>query len=133
MDISNCRPISILSSFSKVHERVIYNRLLEHVINNNILVKEQFGFRKILTAEKATYELSIEIIGALDKKLLVGGIFCDAAKAFDCVNHDTLLFKLNWYGITGKTNNSIKSYLVVRYQRVEIRNINLSPNSFKMG
>jgi hypothetical protein len=92
MDVSNYRPISILTSFSKIIEKVIHNRLLEHVINNNILAKEHFEFMKNLT-EKATYELSNEIIDAPDKKLLVGGIFCDIAKAFNCVNHDTLLLK----------------------------------------
>jgi hypothetical protein len=61
----------------------MYNRLLEHVINNNVLAKEQFGFRKNLTTENATYELSNEIIGTFDKKILVGRIFCDLAKAFD--------------------------------------------------
>jgi hypothetical protein len=73
MDVSNYRPISLLTSFSKILEEVIYNRLLEHVINNNILAKEQFGIRNNLTTQKATYELSNEIIGAPDKKLLVCG------------------------------------------------------------
>jgi hypothetical protein len=104
----------------------MYNRLLEHLNNNNIFAKEQFGFRKNLTTEKATYELSNEIISALNNKLLVGGIFCDLAKASDCVNHDTLLFKLNLYGINCKANNCFKSCLVDRYQRVEIKNINFS-------
>jgi hypothetical protein len=72
-----------MSSFSKILKKVIYNRLLEHVINNNILATEKFGFRKILTTEKATFELSNENIGDLDKKLLVGGIFCDLVKTFD--------------------------------------------------
>jgi hypothetical protein len=125
-DISSYRPTSVLTSFSKILKKVIYNWLLEHIINNNIQSKEQFGFRKNLTTEKATCELSNEIIGALDKKLLIGGIFCDLDKAFECVNYDTLLLKLNWYGIIGKANNCVKSYLVVRYQRKEIKNINFS-------
>jgi hypothetical protein len=80
-------------------------------------VKEQYGFRKYLTTEKAACELSNEIISALSNKLLVGRIFCDLAKVFECINHDTLLFILNLYGINGKANNWIKSYLVDRYQK----------------
>jgi hypothetical protein len=60
----------------------------------------------------------------------VGGIFCDLAKAFDCVNHDILLSKLNFYGITGKANKWIKSYLKNRYQREEIKNKHFSSNAF---
>jgi hypothetical protein len=63
--------------------------------------------------EKAIYELSNESISALHKKLLVGRIFCGLGKALNCVNHDTLLLKLNWYGITGKANWS-KLYRVDR-------------------
>jgi hypothetical protein len=55
-----------LTSFSKILEKCMHNRLLEH-LNNDILVKEQFGFRKNLTIEKATYELGNEIVDALNK------------------------------------------------------------------
>jgi hypothetical protein len=58
----------------------------------------------------------------LNGKLIVGGIFCDLAKACDCVNHETLLDKLNFNGITGKVYELIKSYCRDRYQRVEIKN-----------
>jgi hypothetical protein len=52
----------------------------------------------------------------------------------NAIYHDTLLLKLSWYGITGKANNLIKSYLVDRYQRVEIKKHKLwSSDSFKMG
>jgi hypothetical protein len=91
------RPISILTAFSKILEKVIYNTQLKYIINTNILAKEQFGSMKNLTTEKATYELGNEIIGALDKKLLVGRIFCNLAKVFDCINHE--LFCSNSIGM----------------------------------
>jgi hypothetical protein len=89
-------------------------------------VKEQFGFRKNLTTEKATYELTNEIVCVLHDKLIVGRIFCDLAKTFDCVNRDTLLFKLKFDGINSKANKWTKSYLTDRYQMVEIKNKNFS-------
>jgi len=66
--------------------------------------------------------LTNNILKALDNKYLVGGIFCNPTKAFDCVDHGILLGKLEYYGIKGSANNLIKSYLKDRYQRVVIRN-----------
>jgi len=62
--------------------------------------------------------LTKNILTALSNKLLVGGILCDLYKAFDFVNHDILLSKMEFYGISGKANNLIKSYLHDRHQRV---------------
>jgi hypothetical protein len=57
---------------------------------------------------------------------MVGGIFCDIQKAFDCVNHDIFLAKLELYGITGITYKLLKSYLKGRYQRVVLNNCSSS-------
>ena len=65
-----------------------------------------------------SYTLTKNILTALNNKLLVGGIFCDLQKPFNSVNYDIVLSKMEFYGISGKANNLIKSYLQDRYQRV---------------
>ena len=92
------------------------------MILNNILATEQYGFRNNTSSENAIYQLTSNILKALDNKCLVGGIFCDLTKAFDRVDHDILLDKLQFYGIKGSGNNLIKSYLKDRYQKVIIKN-----------
>jgi len=118
----NFRPISLLPSFSKIFEKVIYNRLHDHIINNNILSQEQFGFRKNLSTDTASSNLINSILLAFNNKLTVGGIFCDLTKAFNSVNHSILLSKLEHYGITDNALRLIRSYLDGRHQRVLIRN-----------
>jgi hypothetical protein len=75
--------------------------------------------------EKTIFQLTNKILQALDNKEWVGGLLCDLSKAFDHVNHDILLEKLKFYGVTGTANNLIKSYLTNRYQRVKIKNNHL--------
>ena len=65
------------------------------------MVDEQFGFRKKLSTDTATYTFLNKVLSSLDKKYYVGGLFCDLQKAFDCVNHNILLNKIKLYGITG--------------------------------
>ena len=79
----------------------IYNRLINHIQTNNILCTEQFGFRASLSTEKASYKLIDDILNALNNIMKVGGIFCDLQKAFDCIDHNILLTKLEFYGIRG--------------------------------
>jgi len=103
-NISNYRPISLLTSFSNVFEKVVHIRFSEHINNNNISVEVQFGFRKKSTKEKAIYKLITEILKDLKIKLIVGGIFCKLEEGFYCVNHDILWSTLKYNGIAGKVN-----------------------------
>jgi hypothetical protein len=61
----------------------------------------------------------------------VGGLFCDLQKAFDCVNHDILLAKMEFYGFTGIVNELLKSYLHNRFQRVTPKDVELNKVSSK--
>jgi len=120
MDISNYSPISLLPSFSKIFEKIIFRRLMYYFDHNKILANNQFGFRNNTSTELASYLLINKTLEALNNKLLVGGIFCDLRKAFDCVDHEILLTKMYNYGISGKELKLITSYLQDRNQRVII-------------
>jgi hypothetical protein len=71
----------------------MHSRLRHYLQTNNILVPEQFGFRKGISTENAAFNLTYSVLKSINKKMHAGGIFCDLAKAFDLVNHDTLLTK----------------------------------------
>ena len=73
-----------------------------------------------MSTENAIFQLTNDILQALVNKQTVAGILCDLSKAFDCVDHETLLVKLEYYGISGVANKLIRFYLEDRYQRVQI-------------
>ena len=79
--------------------------------------------------EMATYIFLNTVLLSLNKKLLVGSIFCDFQKASDCVNHNILLNKLEFYGISGIAFKLVRSYLDSRYHRVIIKNKNTNKQS----
>jgi len=95
--------------------------LYKHLNELNIFVNEQFGFREKSSTDLATYAHLNTVLLSLDKKNFVGGLFCDLQKAFDCVNHNILLAKLEFYGISGIANKLMRSYIKNRYQRVVIK------------
>ena len=130
-DISNYRSMSLLTSFSKVFEKLIYNRLYTHIETNSILVQEQYGFRMQHLTEHAAFSLVNSILMAANNNQIFVGIFCDLQKDFDCVNHKILLEKLQFYGIYGKFKALIESYLTNRYQILTLNKIDYNNNSSK--
>jgi len=84
-----------LQQFSKTFEKVIYNKLYNHIKNNHILVNEQFGFRNASSTDIVSCKLTNNIPTALNNKLLVGGIFCDLHKSIMpscCLKWNSMVF-----------------------------------------
>jgi hypothetical protein len=81
-ELTKCRPISLLTCFSKFFEKPFYTRLNKHIIYNKILVVEQYVFRSNISTEMAIYHIINKILKARENKEWVGGIFCDLSKAF---------------------------------------------------
>ena len=108
---SNYRQISVLPCFSKILERIMYNRLYSYLTENNISSNKQFGFRADHSTEHALLELVDQISNTFNDKNYFLGIFNDLSKAFDSLDHKTLTQKLEHYGINGKSLSRFKSYL----------------------
>jgi hypothetical protein len=127
--ISNYRPISLFSSFSKIFERVVFVRLCHH-LTNNILANEKFGFRLNSSNEKAINRLPDQVLTVLNVGHNVGGIFCDLKKAFECVNQKILLSQLEFYGVSGPVHKLIASYLRGRFQRIRLQAKDYNLNTY---
>lgn len=115
-DPNNYRPISLLSAFDKILEKVVYSRLINFLNKHNTLFKYQFGFRKNHSTSLALIEIVDKCYKLIDDKNWVVGIFVDFEKAFDTVNHDILLSKCFHYGIRGPMFSWLESYLSRRSQ-----------------
>ena len=120
LEMSNYRPISLLPTLSKIFEKLMYARLISFFSKHNILYENQFGFQSNMSTEYAVNQVLNYIVESLEKNEIGVCIFLDFAKAFDTVNHEILLDKLEHYGIRGVALNWIKNYLNNRMQCTEI-------------
>jgi hypothetical protein len=120
-DPNNYRPVQLQTAFSKILEKVMLKRLINFMEQNNILIKQQHGFRKSKSTETAIFEYIDNVTSILSTDKHAVGILCDLSKAFDSVNHSILLEKLRHYGVRGTAHNWFRSYLENRKQVVVIR------------
>ena len=126
-NIENYRPVAILSIFSKLLEKVMYNRLFSFLEKYEILINEQFGFRKKHSTAHGVFDLSNYVVDELDKGNFCLGLFMDLSKAFDTIDHHILLDKLCYYGVRGVALDWFRSYLTGRKQYVVVDGVNSEP------
>ena len=118
--VSNFRPISILPTISKVIEKIMKKRVTSFIETNDIICSQQFGFREGYNTVDAALELVDRCTSSLDTKLYTIAIFLDLAKAFDTVNNDIMIRKMDWLGFRGITGQWFRSYLKNRKMYVDI-------------
>lgn len=116
-NFDNYRPISLLSNVNKIFERIIFDRVMQFFEKKKILVEQQCGFRKGKSTIDALYRVLNSVIKSLNKNQITATLFLDLTKAFDTVNHNILLQKMERYGIRGITSKLFQSYLTGRIQR----------------
>ena len=122
LEVSNYRPISLLSNIEKIYEKVMYSRLICFLEENNQIYSRQFGFRKGHSTENTLINIVERIRNSLDNGEFACGVFVDLQKAFDTVDHEILLAKLEHYGVRDIANTWFRSYLTDRSQFAYIAN-----------
>ena len=121
-EVSNYRPVCVLNSINKILEKVVSNRLVDHLVNKNILHENQFAYRSRRNTEVAIMKLNKHILENFDNNNFTMAVFLDLSRAFDCVNHRILLQKLEYYGIRGIARQWFEKYLSNRRQKVFYNN-----------
>ena len=132
-DVNNYRPISLLSVFSKIMEKLMASRLTNFLELQEIIYPNQFGFRAGYSTSHSLISITENIRKSLDNGKFGCGVFIDLKKAFDTVNHDILLAKLEHYGIHDEALDWFKSYLINRRQYVHLNGVNSSTRNISCG
>lgn len=132
-EIGNYRPISLLPSISKIFEKAIKSRVVNFLNKTKFFSSAQFGFREGRSTEDALLNFCSQIYSNIDKKKCTAGLFVDITKAFDMVNHDILITKLENAGFRGFTLNWFRSYLKNRNQRVKIDTVRSNLKFLNLG
>jgi len=132
-DVSNYRPISLLSNIEKILEKLMYSRLYSFLDNHKALYDRQFGFRKSHSTINTLLNIVERIRKSLDEGYLACGVFVDLQKAFDTVDHSILISKLKHYGVRGIANNWFRSYLSGRMQFVSLSHLKSTVKLIKHG
>ena len=132
-DVTCYRPISLLSSFSKIYEKVMHCRIVKFMEENDTLYKNQFGFRAGRSCEHALLAANSKLLDTISKNQVALLLMIDFSKAFDLVEHTILLEKLYHYGIRGPAHDWLRSYLSRRSQFVSVNGTDSNATEIRYG
>jgi exonuclease III/predicted metal-binding protein len=129
----NYRPISLLSTISKIFEKVVHKQLYDYMTNHDLFKNNQYGFRANHSTEYATIEFVDRAMHEIDKGHIPFSVLLDLSKAFDTLDHEILLKKLSHYGIQGIYLKWFTSYLSDRTQFTSFKNKLSDPKKLTTG
>ena len=132
-DLSSYRPISLLSTLSKVLERIIYTRLLKHLNINAVIIPQQFGFREKHSCTQQLLRVMEHATIEINKNRITQLILLDIEKAFDSVWHDALIYKLRTIDTPPQLTLMIQDYLSNRRMFVSINGEKSSIKTIRAG
>ena len=132
-DLNNYRPISVLPTVARVFEKLIYNQLYKFLVDNNLLCNKQYGFRSLHSTALALGKVTNRWLLSFDKGCMRSVVFLDIKKAFDTVDHQILIQKLDHYGFQGNELDFIESYLDNRQQCCQIEGYTSSMRKISCG
>jgi len=127
LECDNFRPISLLSSISKVLEKIVAEKLIAHLLDNDLIYVHQYGFLPNRSTEHNLLQIINYISNALNEGDFCIGVFLDLKKAFDVCSHEILLKKLLKMGIRGNAYKWFENYLSGRTQFVDINGSKSDP------
>ena len=115
---NNYRPVSLTPIIAKIFEKLINDKMIAHLNHQNVIHPAQHGFLKDHSTNTNLIHFWNDVTKLADKKKEVSIVYTDLKKAFDSVPHDLLIYKLDNYGVRGRTLKWIESFLTDRVQRV---------------
>ena len=133
VEITSYRPISLLSSISKILEKILVERINKHIVANDILPNEQHGFRAGLSTNHQLYRLKNHIHTKLRNGQSTGIVFCDVEKAFDRVWHDGLVLKMIRHRFPVYIVRIINNFIRNRTFEVNVSNKNSTTHCLPFG
>jgi len=132
-DPNNYRPVSVTSTISRIFEKLIQTQLISYIEEHNLFYRYQSGFRPLHSTVTALLDLTNKWSFNIDRKMVNGVVYLDLKKAFDTVDHEILLTKLKYYGLSQQTLSWFESFLAERSQQCFVNGVLSDPLQTKHG